>query len=389
MMGMGRQRPLVVVSAMAALDYAGVGMMRALLPYAAMELGGGAALIGGLETAYGIGQLGGAWVMGPRSDRAGRRAMLIISFAGSCMGYLIAWLAGSPLMLLVSRVPVGCAKQTVTLSRAIVADCTTPGPQRTRWMGFLMASCACGYSVGPLLGGWVPQPALCASLLFLALIPVTLALLDETAPQHTAGAVAAGGTAAAVPLSRRARVAVAAATLPELALVMHTTASVSSYAVSATVAAPKAVLGSAMAATAALSAVHSAVSFAALASRGWGDGRLFRLALGGFFVASAVLAFAPPGQGALAVQVLPMSLAVSGLRSVVPAIVSKAATAGEQGAALGLLDTMSSCCRVVAPLATGLLVDAAGVHSPFYLQLVLIGAGFLLAPWLEGKPHRE
>ena len=39
----------------------------------------------------------------------------------------MAGCATTPLVLLLSRLPVGLAKQTVTVSRAVVADCTAAG----------------------------------------------------------------------------------------------------------------------------------------------------------------------------------------------------------------------------------------------------------------------
>ena len=51
-----QRRALVFTLVAVACDYIGVGMMRVTLPYYARALGGSGALIGGLETAYGIGQ---------------------------------------------------------------------------------------------------------------------------------------------------------------------------------------------------------------------------------------------------------------------------------------------------------------------------------------------
>eukprot|EP00961_Rhodomonas_salina_P100892 1357879-Rhodomonas_salina.2 len=116
------------------IDYAGVGMMRTILPFYAKQLGGTATLIGLLETCYGalhsgsqtrwVGQVIGAAVLGRMSDVQGRRVVLFISCAGSAVGYGMAGMATTPLFLLLSRIPVGLAKQTVSVSRAILADCT-------------------------------------------------------------------------------------------------------------------------------------------------------------------------------------------------------------------------------------------------------------------------
>ena len=90
----------VVLLAVAA-DYAGVGMMRVILPFRANQLAsssgwGTATLIGALETAYGVGQLAGASFMGRVSDIFGRRAVLLTSFTGSAVGYGMTAVAASP-----------------------------------------------------------------------------------------------------------------------------------------------------------------------------------------------------------------------------------------------------------------------------------------------------
>jgi MFS family permease len=123
-------------------------MMRTMMPFYAQKLGAasgsGATLLGGLEAAYGVGQMAGAAVLGRLSDVYGRRAVLVLSFAGSTLGYSMAGLATTPGMLLASRVPVGLAKQTVTVSRAVVADCTAAGRERSVGMSRLVAAFGVG-----------------------------------------------------------------------------------------------------------------------------------------------------------------------------------------------------------------------------------------------------
>jgi len=115
-----------IVYAAVALDYFAVGMMRTLLPFYAQQLGGSALVQGALEALCGMGQFLGSVLLGRMSDGRGRKAGLAISFGGSALGYALvaASIAGvggerySLPLLLLSRVPVGLAKQTITISRA-------------------------------------------------------------------------------------------------------------------------------------------------------------------------------------------------------------------------------------------------------------------------------
>ena len=169
------------------VDYCGVGMMRTLLPFYAQKMapGGGATLLGALETAYGVGQIIGATCLGRLSDTRGRKVVLLLSFAGSAIGYAGTAAATTPAMLVLSRLPVGLAKQTVAAARAILADCV-PRHELSGMMARLTSLFAVGYAIGPILGGMLSEkygdvvPALASCLLFLMLIPATVLLLPET-----------------------------------------------------------------------------------------------------------------------------------------------------------------------------------------------------------------
>ena len=72
-----------------------------------------------------------------------------------------------------SRIPIGLLKQSLTVSRAIIADCTRPN-DRVRPMAALGATVGCGFVIGPAFGGALakrlslPTPSLIAVGLFCA-----------------------------------------------------------------------------------------------------------------------------------------------------------------------------------------------------------------------------
>jgi hypothetical protein len=85
-----------------------------VLPFYAKRLGAAGAHVGGLETVYGVGQVAGALLLGWLSDAHGRKAVLLLSFMGAAAGYGMAAgavAAASVPLLLLSRLPVGLAKQ--------------------------------------------------------------------------------------------------------------------------------------------------------------------------------------------------------------------------------------------------------------------------------------
>ena len=380
--------------------------MRNLLPFFALRLsegvegvGGTATLIGALETTYGVGQMVGATFMGRLSDTHGRRAVLMLSLTGAAIGYALAGVAvrlASPTLLLFSRVPVGLAKQTATISRSVVADLTPSGAERSAAMARLASSFGFGFAAGPLIGAWASGRveddvlAFAAAAIFLCVIlPAVYMCLPETLREGRGdGTAAAGvgeiggsgeGEGLVVPLLRNQRLlgALLAVAIPEFCLVMHTTTSAPAMAVSTGV--TKRTLGFVASSTALLAAAFSGFALPRLVRAGWDDAASMRLGCGCFALASLCLA-AGRSEAVLLSAVPLMAVACSVLRAIPPALVSKAAGTASQGGAMGALDLMSSSCRVVAPLVCGLLVDTVGGGAPFLAEAALLGVGV----WLVG-----
>ena len=178
------------------IDYIAVGAMRTISPFYAKSLGADTTGVAALETIYGVGQIVGALMLGKLSDTRGRKHVLLLSLLGSIVGYSLAGVAvgaGSASLLLLSRLPVGLAKQTVSVSRAIASDVTSED-QRSESLSALVGCMALGYSLGPVLGGLLvdhspyPQlPAFLCAATFLALVPLVRFALPETrrAPLQT------------------------------------------------------------------------------------------------------------------------------------------------------------------------------------------------------------
>ena len=207
---------LALIQAVVMLDYGCVGAMRTVLPYYAKSLGAAATGVGALETIYGLGQVIGALLLGKLSDRRGRKVVLLLSFAGSAVGYGMAAFAvstGSASLLLLSRLPVGLAKQTITASRSVISDVTSHA-DRTSVMARLFSSMALGYACGPVLGGVlldsssvVELPAIMCALTFVLLVPTVLLLLPETRSHALTPAPAAAAAGPAAPAAPAAAAA--------------------------------------------------------------------------------------------------------------------------------------------------------------------------------------
>ena len=343
--------------------------------------------------------------MGRLSDFSGRRVVLLISMFGAVCGYALSAAAiviGSPWLLLASRLPVGLAKQTATVSRSVVTDITS-ARQCSVYMGRLTASFAIGYAVGPLIGAWLAArhgdsaPCIAASLFFLlVLFPLVYFALPETrqacsSPQALKDTET--GWVAPLLANRRLRRLLFVILLPEVALIMHTTTSMGNFIVARGV--TKQTFSFANSLTSYAAVLNGAVGIPWLVRRGWGDASLMRLAQVSFVLLYTVLlvgdwlhpfdsdtAITNPS---LLASCLLMGVVANLDRSIPPAMVSKRVDEHTQGGAMGALDLMSSCCRVFAPLLCGVMIDYCGVTSPFFFQSVLCLCGFWLVGMLQEK----
>eukprot|EP00747_Dinoflagellata_sp_TGD_P184936 gnl/TRDRNA2_/TRDRNA2_41058_c0_seq2.p1 gnl/TRDRNA2_/TRDRNA2_41058_c0~~gnl/TRDRNA2_/TRDRNA2_41058_c0_seq2.p1 ORF type:complete len:460 (+),score=84.48 gnl/TRDRNA2_/TRDRNA2_41058_c0_seq2:76-1455(+) len=386
-------RAMCLVLSAVVCDYVGVSMMRVALPFYAKALGGSATLIGGIESMYGVGQVVGATVLPRLSDSWGRRKVLTFSCLGSCIGYgtaVAARLVGSPYLLLASRLPVGLAKQTVTVSRAVVADCTDANEERSKWMSWLGTALGIGCVIGPFVGGQVAErlgdivPAVMAVIIFLALTPVVIFVLPETSPavlstDETDKAQATRSRSAVFdkkgeekgpPLWRSPAVLVALAVLalPELGLVAHSSVTLYTFCIEE-LGKGKMWIGNLTSVSAILQATFAGV-LPVLTMRGWSDVRILQLGVASFAVASlsiwywrsttAVVCSAPAA-----------ALANAVLRSYPATFLSKRVSVSRQGEAMGLMDLSSSGLRVLAPTLAGLIMDNFGRAAVFTGQASL------------------
>jgi DHA1 family tetracycline resistance protein-like MFS transporter len=147
-----RRSPLVVVYLTVFLDLMGFGIILPSLPYYAERFGATGLWIGAILTAYSAAQLGGALYLGRLSDRLGRRPVLLVSLLGSAIALVATGLATSLPLLVASRLLAGGFGGSITTAQAYVADVSTP-KDRTKFMGMLGASIGLGFIVGPAIGG--------------------------------------------------------------------------------------------------------------------------------------------------------------------------------------------------------------------------------------------
>ena len=337
-------RALFLVSAVVVCDYVGVSMMRIALPFYAKALRpGSSTFAGSLETMYGLGQVLGALTLPRLSDTWGRRAVLMTSCAGSALGYglaIAARLTSSPTLLQISRVPVGLSKQTVTVSRAVVADCTRPDRQRSHWMALLGSALGVGCVVGPFVGGYTAEaigeasPAIIATIIFICLGPLIFALLPETVQDQTktAGEHTRRAQRGSLWLDARLLSVLGVLALGELGVIAHASVTLSGYCINALEKSPT-WLGNLSSLSAILQALFSGITLPFLSSRrGWSDVSILQLGVLAFALASFLIAYGKSAESVM-LSAPPAALANAVLRAYPATWLSKHVDEDRQGMA--------------------------------------------------------
>lgn len=145
------RRKLTVLMTVAFVDMVGLVMIVPLLPFYATDFGASATMVGVLISIFSVAQLVSAPLWGRLSDTRGRRPAIITGLLISSVAYVIFGLAGSILMLLLSRLIQGAGGGTIGVVQAYVADASAPD-DRAKALGWLSAVTSLGAVVGPALG---------------------------------------------------------------------------------------------------------------------------------------------------------------------------------------------------------------------------------------------
>src|SRR5262245_30614309 len=140
--------PRLVVFLTVFIDLIGFGMVMPLLPLYGERYHPSPLVLGLLLSSFSICQFVFAPVLGRLSDRVGRRPVLIVSLAGSAIGYALFAVARSIPMLFVARIIDGISGGNIATAQAVIADTTQP-EERAKGMGLIGMAFGLGFVLGP------------------------------------------------------------------------------------------------------------------------------------------------------------------------------------------------------------------------------------------------
>lgn len=193
---MKRVGPKAILFFTVFMDLVGFGIVLPLLPIYAEEYGASALTAGLLLASFSLMQFLFAPAWGHLSDRIGRRPVLLISLLGSVIGYsLFAWASAiqSLTLLFVARILSGVMGANIPVAQAYIAD-TTTADDRAHGMGLIGAAFGLGFILGPALAGLaihvgeagpgIVAAVICAINLLLAFRRLPESLSPENRTRH-------------------------------------------------------------------------------------------------------------------------------------------------------------------------------------------------------------
>jgi MFS family permease len=186
------------------VDILGLTMILPLLPFYAEHYGATPFVVGFLASSYAVCQLISGPLLGRASDRIGRKPLLLLSQAGTFIGFLILANANSLALVFLSRVIDGATAGNLSLAQAYISDVTAP-KDRAKSFAVIGIAFGIGFLVGPGVSGYLAHfglryPVFMAAALSATSILATTFLLpskpqlpEGVEPEKEKGPAAPGG----------------------------------------------------------------------------------------------------------------------------------------------------------------------------------------------------
>ncbi len=187
--------PLLPIFLIVLVDVLGFTIILPLLPFYSERLGASPTVVGELVSTYAFCQLIAGPILGQLSDRRGRRPILLVSQAGTFVGFLILAFSRHIWLLFLARAIDGATAGNLTIAQAYISDVTKP-EHRAKSFALIGIAFGFGFLVGPAIAGFLARygyeaPILLASGLSFTTILCTFFLLPRREVVHQRNEAAA------------------------------------------------------------------------------------------------------------------------------------------------------------------------------------------------------
>ncbi len=191
-----KRTPLALIFLIVFIDLLGFGIIIPILPsYAQRGFAADDITVGFLVASYSFMQLIFTPFMGRLSDNIGRKPVLLIGLLLTMSGYVLFAFANTLVLLFLSRLIAGIGGANISAAQAYIADVTTH-EDRAKGMGMIGAAFGLGFVFGPFLGGFLSHygyevPGFFAAGLSFVSMLLTLILLPESRTASTTSSAGA------------------------------------------------------------------------------------------------------------------------------------------------------------------------------------------------------
>lgn len=181
---MKRTSPMIPIFLIVLVDVLGMTIILPLLPFYSESLGATPFTVGMIVAVYGFCQFIAGPILGQASDKVGRKKILVLSQIGTCAGFIMLVFSNSLFLIFLARIIDGLTAGNISVAQAYVADVTEP-KDRTKAFGMLGSAFSLGFIVGPALSGFLSKygphyPIMLAACLSAVSIVATMTILPNT-----------------------------------------------------------------------------------------------------------------------------------------------------------------------------------------------------------------
>jgi MFS transporter, DHA1 family, tetracycline resistance protein len=382
-----RPSPLLAIFLIVAVDVLGLTIMIPLLPFYAEKLGATPFQVGWLIGAYAACQLISGPLLGRLSDSTGRKPLLLVSQAGTLLGFIITAFAPNLTVLFLARMIDGATAGNLSLAQAYISDITKP-EDRAKSFGVIGIAFGIGFLIGPAVSGVLAKsdyryPVFAAAGLSALSIIATAVLLPKAVPSKDQEGRRLSLIAWGEYVKYFQQPNLAARLWQFLFFIFPFSMFISGFPLFAerrmtwhgTAFGPEQI-----------GFVYAWVGFLGILTQGpvlgilvkkFGEAALNRVGFAAYAVGYALLAVAHT----IPALVIAATVTAFGgfIRPTLTSLITKAAPRSEQGSVLGLQQSLTSVAQIAAPPFAGILIQHGALTAWGMAAAGISVVGFLLA----------
>ncbi len=187
------RREYLVIFLIMVTEVLGFSLILPFLPLYAQDLGASPLVIGLIFTSFSFFQFFSAPIMGRLSDHYGRRPLLIISQLSTFVGFVVLGFSNTLVLIFLSRAIDGLFGSNFTIAQAYLSDISSK-KDRSKVFGIIGAAFGVGFLIGPGIGGYLAEfnyslPSFAAAGVSVLTIFLTVIFLPETVKRKKEGKI--------------------------------------------------------------------------------------------------------------------------------------------------------------------------------------------------------